>query len=446
MKRLSLLLLICGALLHSCQNDDNYITYSVLDIALETKLEEASNGLGKDFYKLPKSSDFSKIPQDINNPITAEKVKLGQLLFHETGLAKNPSIEAGMNTYSCASCHHAGAGFQAGRRQGIGDGGLGFGSAGEARTFNPLYNMEQPDVQPIRTPTALNTAYQKLMLWNGQFGATDQNIGTEAQWTEGTPKETNSLGFEGVETQAIAGLGVHRMVVNEEIVTTLGYKDMFDEVFADSDISERYTLKNAGLAIAAYERTILANEAPFQKWLQGESDALTSTQKKGALLFFGKAQCFSCHNGPSLGSMEFAAIGAKDLVGDDIFITVDEGTKKGRGGFTQNPDDDYKFKVPQLYSIKYNGSFGHGASFTSVKDIIEYKNSGIKENSVVPDSALDSRFIPLGLSSDEIELLTAFVEEALDDNFLSRYSPDTIMSGNCFPNNDETSQVDLGCN
>lgn len=431
----------------SCQNDDdNYVSISTLDMALNTAINNASGNVGKIHYLLPASTNFSGIPQDPNNPINTQKVELGKLLFHETEIAKAAELEEGMGTYSCASCHHAAAGFQAGKRQGLGDGGIGFGIAGEMRHMNTNYDESNIDKQPIKTPPALNTAYQKLMLWNGQFGATDQNIGTEAQWTVGTPKETNNLGFEGVETQAIAGLTVHRLEINETLMDELGYKAMFDSAFPGVSESERYTSTTAGLAIAAYERTLLANQAPFQKWLQGDQNAMSDNAKHGAVLFFGKAQCYQCHDGPSLGAMDFAAIGMRDLTGPDIIGDVDEGTKKGRGGFTQNPADNYKFKIPQLYNLKDNGSFGHGASFTNLKDVIVYKNNAVKENTEVPDTNLDPLFRPLGLSEIEINYLTIFLEEGLTDINLQRYTPEDVMSGNCLPNNDSQSQTDLGCN
>lgn len=429
----------------SCKNDDDYVSVSTLDLELAYALDKASDGKGKSFYILPESDNYSRIPQDPNNPITEEKVMLGQQLFHETGIAKGAMMPEGKDTYSCASCHHSAAGFQAGRRQGIGDGGLGFGTFGEGRIFNSNYNINDPDVQPIKTPSALNVAYQKLMLWNGQFGATAQNIGTEAQWTAGTPKATNNLGFEGVETQAIAGLGVHRLEIDETILTDVKCKPLFDIAFADVPVEERYTLENAGLAIAAYERTLLANRAPFQQWLKGDRVAMSESAKRGAVLFFDKAQCYSCHNGPSLGSMKFSAIGMKDLEGDGIFSAVDDATKKGRGGFTNNPDDNYKFKVPQLYSITYNGFYGHGSSFNSLKDVIKYKNNAKKENANVPDDMLDPNFIPLGLTNQEIDDVVQFLKEGLNDDQLHRYAPDNLMSGNCFPNNDSASQADLGC-
>lgn len=447
MKKSVLLLLVIGVLFSCAKDEGSYQALSELDSDLESVLFRASNHIGVSYYKLPASDDLMAIPQDPNNPLTVEKVHLGQMLFHETALAVNSNQIEGVGTYSCASCHHAKAGFQAGKRQGIGDGGVGFGLLGEARTLHANYTSATVDVQPIKSPPALNVAYQKVMLWNGQFGATDVNEGTEANWTIGTPKETNNLGFEGVETQAIAGLTVHRMDMNETIANSLAYKEYFDMAFSEVPTNERYTVQNAGLAIAAYERTLLANQAPFQEWLNGDLSAMSDDEKRGAILFFDRAACYTCHDGPSLASMKFAALGMDDLSGGDVLGSpVDEVTRKGRGGFTNNPNDNYKFKVPQLYNLKNNGSFGHGSSFNSIKEVIEYKNAAIKENLNVPEGALDYDFVPLGLSVEEIDQLTLFIENSLQDNNLERYVPESVMSGNCFPNNDSESQEDLGCN
>ena len=138
---------------------------------------KASGGVGISHFILPKSNDFTKNLQDPKNPITTNKVALGNLLYHETGLAKNPMKEISKGTYSCASCHFASAGFQAGRFQGIADGGVGFGVNGEVLVKGSLYDGDELDLQPIQTPTAMNGAYQKVMLWNGQFGGTSVNIG-----------------------------------------------------------------------------------------------------------------------------------------------------------------------------------------------------------------------------------------------------------------------------
>ena len=442
-----LLLLLCIFLIYSCSKDEPSVD-TALDDELSQKLSQVSNGIGATAFILPSETDLTNIPQDPLNPLTVEKVSLGKMLFHETGIALAPMQEFSEGTFSCASCHFAGAGFQAGRFQGIGDGGIGFGINGEGRTKGALYEGSQLDVQPIRSPTVMNGAYQKNMLWNGQFGATGLNEGTEADWTVGTPKERNFLGFEGLETQAIAGLGVHRMVMDSALIFGTSYKAMFDEAFSASPVSERYNIVNAGLAIAAYERTVLSNQAPFQEWLRGDATALSDIQKKGAILFFGEAGCASCHNSPALNSMEFYAVGMNDLVDcpEETFKTAQDNPQNlGRGGFTGDAVDNYKFKVPQLYNMAESPFYGHGASLRSIKEVVEYFNLAIAENTDVPNNQLANEFVPLQLSNEEVNQVTAFLEEGLYDGNLKRYVPNSLPTGNCFPNNDPLSINDLGC-
>ena len=440
--KINYLLIITLILFNSCSSDDKYEPQPVQS-ELEERIVELFGSTAS--LILPLETNLSEIPSDPNNPITQAKVELGRFLFHETGLAKNPNMEESMNMYSCASCHHVDAGFQSGLKQGIGEGGLGFGISGEGRHKDPLYLEEDLDVQPIRTPAALNTAYQDVMLWNGQFGATGTNEGTEANWTPGTPKEANNFGFQGLETQVIAGLDVHRLVINPEDIIGTPYQTLFDEAFPNDVIEERYTKINAALAVAAYERTLLANQSPFQEWLKGDINALTQDETEGALVFFNEGKCYSCHSGPGLNSMSFHALGMKDLSGENINTEVDLATKKGRGGFTMNPEDDYKFKTPQLYNLKDVNFFGHGGSFESVREVVEYKNNAIPENVEVPSNKISPLFTPLNLTDDQIDKLVVFLENALYDSNLYRYVPEELPSGNCFPNADYESVEDLGC-
>jgi cytochrome c peroxidase len=90
--------------------------------------------------------------------------------------------------------------------------------------------------------------------------------------------------------------------------------------------------------------------------------------------------------------------------------------------------------------------YGHGSTFTSIEDVVKYKNEAIKANPNVPDSQLSEHFKPLGLSHEEIQLLTEFLYTALHDDNLRRYVPSELPSGFCFPNNDIESRTDLGCN
>lgn len=417
-----------------------------LDEELEATLRMAANGEDLDFFRLPDDGYYSEIPQDPRNPITPEKVQLGRLLYHEPALGIEAMQGESLETYTCASCHFAKAGFQANRVQGIGDGGLGFGPNREP---NPNYEEMELDVQDIRSPTAMNGAYQKNMLWNGQFGATGLNTGTEAAWTAGTPKEVNHLGYEGLETQAIAGLEVHRQNIDIEALDAYGYRQLFDQAFPNWPAQDRYTRETAGLAIAAYERTLLSNRAPFQRWLRGFEDAMSDREKEGAILFFGKAECVNCHTGPALNSMEFHALGMKDLFEcpEPIFRADAQSVgNKGRGGFTGRAEDMFAFKVPQLYNLKDSPFFGHGSSMRSVREVVAYKNQAIPENPNVPTNLLSDEFHPLQLTASEIDAITTFIENGLYDPLLERYEPNSLPSGFCFPFNDLPARQQVGCN
>jgi len=446
MKKTWIVLSILMVTVWACRKEVNE---DDLDGELKELIGQASDGTGLAYFTLPESDELALIPQDPLNPLTEEKVMLGKLLFHETALGINPKLGMGEGTFSCASCHHADAGFQANVQQGIGEGGIGFGWAGEDRRANPMYPLDSIDVQPLRSPTAMNGAWQKNHLWNGQFGATDMNIGTESQWTVGTPIETNNLGYEGLEIQAIAGLKVHRMEIDTAELFAMGYKDLFDYAFPNVPEADRYDRERAGLAIAAYERTILSNRAPFQDYLKGSNLALTDDEKRGAILFFGEAGCVKCHTGPALNSMSFHALGMNDMT-DQVVVIQDyaaaEKANRGRGGFTGNTDDDFKFKVPQLYNLNNSTFYGHGGTFNSVYDVITYKNAAVPHNAIVPVSQLASEFQPLGLTSKEMRYIADFIQNGLYDDQLDRYTPGYVLSGHCIPNDDVVSQIDRGCN
>jgi len=437
----------CIWLFVSCSPDNDTTIHNHEDIKLRELLAVKSPSQSLKYYMLPNANDLDAVPQDPLNPITQQKIRLGKFLFHETGIGTASKYAEGSKTFSCASCHQAGADFQAGIAQGIGEGGMGFGIKGEMRTFNPVYSLDSVDIQPIRTPTIINSAFQTNMLWNGQFGATGVNRDTEEQWTEYTPKAVNHLGYEGLETQAIAGMNVHRLNITKDLLDNLGYLEDFDEVFSGFPEEKRYSQETAGLAIAAYERTVFSNNAPFQRWLRG-LDLMSESQLKGAQLFFGKAKCGNCHNGPALNEMSFHALGMNDLdTHEDAHVKNPASPEnRGRGGFTANPNDDYKFKVPQLYNLKNIGFLGHGSSFESIREVVEYKNTAIPQNQKVDITKLSPQFVPLSLTNQEIEDLVEFISEALYDPSIERYVPQQLPSGNCFPNADYLSKEQLGCN
>lgn len=399
-----------------------------------------------DFYVLPDEADYANIPADPKNPLTKEKVELGKFMYFDTGLAQSALKPSGMGTYSCSSCHIAEAGFKPGNFQGIADGGEGFGINGENRVRNVEYEESELDVQDARPLSMVNVAYVTNTFWNGQFGATGINIGTEDVWDNDEATARNHQGFQGIETQNFEGVKSHRITINKEILDMYGYTEMFDAAFPDVDKEERYTIRTASFAFSAYIRTIISNKAPFQNWLKGNVSALDYKSKKGAILFFSKANCSTCHYNQNLGSPEFHALGVNDMYQQPSYSTEESDSRNlGRGGFTLKEEDLYKFKVPGIYNTADSDFYFHGASVKKIEDLVEYFNLAIPENSKVPEGQISQKFKPLNLSEEEKEHLVQFIKIGLSDPNLTRYKPSSVPSGLCFPNADPQSIIDLGC-
>jgi len=411
---------------------------------LDEKLERLITLEGQrklDNFILPSSTDYSQIPQDPRNPLTADKVLLGQLLFHEPALSLYTKRVEGRGTVSCATCHHAKAGFAAGRQQSIGEGGSGWGEKGEARRPSSAFPLEDVDATPMRSPSILNVAYQRVMLWSGAAGANGPNKDTSPNWSDEGDTRFNALGYDGVETQAILALSNHRLgKVSDSILSTNAtYQTLWNRVFPGEPISD----EKAGLAIAAFERTVLASESPFQKWLKGDYRAMTLAQKRGAMVFFGPSKCSDCHTGPALNSMAFYALGMRDLSGPSVIKAPPENL--GRGGFLRSAASNYTFKVPQLYNMKNSPFLGHGGRFLSVQSVVDYYEVGLPEMNLPPGTVTD-QFHPLVLTAQEKADLVVFLEDALRDPNLKRYEPTSVPSGGCIPANDAQARLDLGCN
>ncbi|MCB0642648.1 MAG: hypothetical protein KDC44_13455, partial [Phaeodactylibacter sp.] len=327
------------------------------------------------------------------------------------------------------------------------DGGFGFGFNGEERGQMNNYLENELDVQGARPLSLLNVAYVTNTTWSGKFGALHANIGTEEIWGGDDPlTEINKLGYHGLESQNMEGLKLHRMIVDAYVLDTLGYRALYDLAFSEVPEEERYSDLTTSFAVSAYIRTLLTTEAPFQRWLRGDHEAMLESEKRGAYLFYEKAGCYRCHKGAALSTVEFHALGVKDLYeAGGLNTDIDDTRNLGRGGFTFRAEDMYKFKVPGIYNMSDSPFYFHGSSKRSLTAVVHYFNDGVPENANVPDEQISPFFHPLELTKEEIQDLVTFLETGLNDPKLERYVRNGVLSGNCFPNNDPTSQADLGC-
>ncbi|MBK8518821.1 MAG: hypothetical protein IPL55_21815 [Saprospiraceae bacterium] len=436
--RVTLLGLFCFFILISCNHDE--LTDN--DKVLKNLITDRSR------YILPDETDYKSIPQSPVNPLTKEKIELGKLLFFEPAFANEAKRQDLKFTYTCSSCHVPDAGFRPGRMQGIADGGVGFGVHGESRFKYPYYPNDSIDAQGARPLVTLNVAYVENTMWNGSFGSDGPNATTANVWGLYDPSTArNNQRLGALEGQNIEGLIVHRMNYTKELITNAGYKEMFDKAFPDMPEDERYSRKGASFALSAYLRQNLTNKAPFQDWLKGNNEGMSEQQKRGAVLFFGKAGCNGCHFEKNLGSMRFEALGVDDLYEHGGLKTGPSDRRNmGRGGFTGKTEDMFKFRTPQLYNLGDSGPYFHGGSIETLEGVVRYFNNGKKQNSRVSDSQLSSFIKPLGLSEDEVKDLTEFIANGLRDRHLNRYVPTRVLSGMCFPNNDPGSKFDMKCN
>ncbi|MCB9081308.1 MAG: hypothetical protein H6555_06315 [Lewinellaceae bacterium] len=419
-----------------------------LDNQLIALLQRISPDGTLSHFVLPNSTDLEAIPQGPQNALSPAKIKLGKMLFYETGLARKARQASGIGTFSCSTCHVPASGFMPGRVQGIADGGQGFGQKGESRGKLSAYAETEIDVQGARPLSLLNVAYVTNTTWSGKFGAFHKNAGTENLWGKDPTTAVNKLGLDGLEAQNIEGLRIHRFVVDKYVLDTLGYRSMFDEAFGDWDVAERYSELATSFAISAYLRTLLPTEAPYQRWLRGDELALNEQEKRGAILFYSKAGCYRCHQGAALSSNEFYALGVGDLyqTGQAFATGPNDIRNRGRGGYTLKYEDMCKFKVPQIYNMADSPFYFHGSSKRSLREVVEYFNNAVPENPNAPEENISPLFHPLNLTPGEITDLTAFLSNGLRDPNLRRYVPERVLSGNCFPNNDPLAKKDMGCN
>ena len=147
-------------------------------------------------------------------------------------------------------------------------------------------------------------------------------------------------------------------------------------------------------ALATYQRTIVAGEAPFDRWIMGDDNAIGAQAKRGFALFNGKANCAACHSGPSFTDGSFHDIGT--ATGDDI----------GRGQmFPTSVKLRYAFKTPTLRDVARRPPYMHDGSAATLREVIDlYDRGGIDRPSRSPEIK------PLGLTGEEKADLIAFLQ------------------------------------
>jgi cytochrome c peroxidase len=199
------------------------------------------------------------------------------------------------------------------------------------------------------------------------------------------------------------------------------YRQQFQEIWG-----EEPTQAKIADAIAAYERTIVSDDSPFDLYMSGQKDALSASAMRGMELFNGKANCSSCHNGPLATDQQFHNISVPPNTGlsDDplrqvtfrylmrvkgLDPAVSDGLDRDPGRYlaTMNPDDLGLFRTPPLRYLAYTAPYMHNGIFYTLDEVVEFYDIGGTQDTFGTKSPLIS---PLGLSREEKADLVAFLE------------------------------------
>ncbi|MDI6714350.1 MAG: cytochrome c peroxidase [Thermodesulfovibrio sp.] len=318
------------------------------------------------------------IPKD--NPMTQEKVELGKKLFFDRRLS-------GDGTTSCASCHDPEKAF----------------------TDASEISLSYPTTRNLRNaPTLLNVAYAKYLFWDGRAKTLEE----QAEFPIMSAFEMNqNLEF-----------------LEEEIRVVPEYREAFKKVFG-----QEVNIKLIAKAIAAFERTLISKNAPIDRFLRGDKNALSEEAKKGLEIFKGKGKCIECHYGAYLSDHEFHALMVPEnpkYVNEDKFITTRRYVAKinkypdymnvkedlGRYFKTKKKQDYKAFKTPTLREVAKTAPYMHNGIFKSLDEVIEFFNKGGGEGNRV--------LKPLNLTEDEKKALKTFLVEALTGEDLQIKPPE----------------------
>jgi cytochrome c peroxidase len=171
-----------------------------------------------------------------------------------------------------------------------------------------------------------------------------------------------------------------------------GYRALFDAAYPGEGISE----KTIGKAIAAYERTILSGESPFDRWRKGDAKAVDASVKRGFALFEGKANCVKCHQGFNFTDNGFHNIGVREL-----------GAEVDRGRFNLKPVKSMyaAFRTPTLRDVELTAPYMHNGIYRTLEEVVDHYDRGGE-----PSSALSPDMKPLDLTQAEKADLVSFMK------------------------------------
>jgi cytochrome c peroxidase len=368
---------------------------------------------------------------------------------------------------TCAGCHSPTNGFGDTQSIAIGIDNNGIVGPGRAGPRNQR-----------RSPMVINSAFYPALMWNSRFRALSDDPFDNSQGFEFPAPEGLTLSYLPhlltaqafiPPTERVEAAGFHfpgnnddlRAEVVRRLNATEDYRQLFARVFAHVKAGEPITIDDFANAIAEFEFTLVFADAPIDRYARGVRNALTSSQKEGALLFFGRAGCVECHS-VSGGSNEMFSDFREHVAGipqitaaetNMVFDGPGADEDFGLEQATGNQEDRYAFRTSPLRNVALQSAFMHNGAFVRLEDAIRYHLDAL-----AGASAYSTDLLPLDLkqptgpiqpvldrldallrrrvqlSADEFEALVDFVRNGLLDpaarpERLRRLIPRNLPSG-----------------
>ncbi len=295
------------------------------------------------------------------------QVELGRMLFFDRRLS-------GDGTMSCAVCHVPEMAFTDGRAL-----------SGAYPTNKHWRN----------TQSLINAGYLHTFFWDGR---------------------SNSLeGQAEGPMHAVFEMNLNPDYLVEKLREIPAYRELFRNAF-DAPVTRAAITS----ALAAFERTLVVNDSPFDRYLRGEQDALPPAARQGLNIFFGdRGRCATCHSGALLSDQKFHNLGvpeSAELKNDPQrratrnYFLVQMGLLRmdrdpGRFAVSKDPGDMGAFRTPPLCQVAETGPYMHNGHFKTIEEVIDFYDRGGGS-----DPNLSPLMKPLGLSAEEKEALKAFLQ------------------------------------
>ena len=390
----------------------------------------------------------SSLEQRLGRRVDNQLADLGRNLFHDTIAGLN-------NDNSCSGCHSATAGF--GDTQSI--------AIGVENNFIVGPARRGPRNQR-RTPMVANNAFFPRLMWNSRFASLsldpfDNSLGFMFPLPEGLTLSDKAhllvaQAFipptERVEAAGFVFPG-DNFDIRDEVIRRINdvpeYRRLFGRIFPEVRAGGPITYDMFAQAIAEFEFTLIFADAPLDRFARGQKNALTDDQKRGALLFFGSANCVACHavSGRSnemfsdfrehvIGVPQIAPAVGNPSAGNVTFDGPGQNEDFGLEQVTSNPNDRYMFRTSPIRNVALQPAFFHNGAFTRLEDARRFHlNPAGRAPSYDPTAAgvasdlrgptgpiepvlarLDPALVtPINLSNNEFRQLLDFVRNGLLD-------------------------------